>query len=115
MSRPAVYQYVRGKDDAFRRLAERLFASVRASARVAAGGTGALHDRLFGILEPKLALTQRFAGPDGTTRFLEARAVSSYPWSEQVMAGTPAGPCATYPGDDTWCAEANTPAATAPA
>jgi 2-polyprenyl-6-methoxyphenol hydroxylase-like FAD-dependent oxidoreductase len=47
----------------------------------------------------------RFAGPDGTTRFLEACAVSSYPWSEQVMAGTPAGPCATYPGDDTWCAD----------
>jgi AcrR family transcriptional regulator len=59
MSRPAVYQYVRGKDDAFRRLAERLFASVRASARAAAGEGGALPDRLFGILGPKLALTQR--------------------------------------------------------
>ena len=47
----------------------------------------------------------RFAGPDGTARFLEACAVSSYPWSEQVVAATPAGPCATYPGDDTWCAE----------
>ena len=39
----------------------------------------------------------RFAGPDGTARFLEACAVSSYPWSEQVAAATPAGPCATYP------------------
>ncbi len=47
----------------------------------------------------------RFAGPDGTARFLEACAVSSYPWSEHVVAATPAGPCATYPGDDTWCAE----------
>ena len=47
----------------------------------------------------------RFAGPDGTDRFLAACAVSSYPWSEQVVAATPAGPCATYPGDDTWCAE----------
>jgi 2-polyprenyl-6-methoxyphenol hydroxylase-like FAD-dependent oxidoreductase len=47
----------------------------------------------------------RFAGPDGTSRFLEACAVSSYPWSEHVVAATPAGPCATYPGDDTWCAE----------
>ena len=47
----------------------------------------------------------RFAGPDGTARFLAACAVSSYPWSEQVVAATPAGPCATYPGDDTWCAE----------
>ena len=47
----------------------------------------------------------RFAGPDGAARFLEACAVSSYPWSEQVVAASPAGPCATYPGDDTWCAE----------
>ncbi len=47
----------------------------------------------------------RFAGPDGTARFLEACAVSSYPWSAQVVTATPAGPCATYPGDDTWCAE----------
>jgi menaquinone-9 beta-reductase len=47
----------------------------------------------------------RFAGPDGAARFLEACALSSYPWSEQVVAATPAGPCATYPGDDTWCAD----------
>jgi 2-polyprenyl-6-methoxyphenol hydroxylase-like FAD-dependent oxidoreductase len=47
----------------------------------------------------------RFAGPEGTDRFLAACAVSAYPWSEQVVAATPAGPCATYPGDDTWCAE----------
>jgi TetR/AcrR family transcriptional regulator len=59
MSRPAVYQYVRNKDDAFRRLAERLFATARAAARAAAGEAAALPDRLFGILGPKLALTQR--------------------------------------------------------
>jgi menaquinone-9 beta-reductase len=47
----------------------------------------------------------RFAGPDGTSRFLAACAVTSYPWSEQVVTATPAGPCATHPGDDTWCAE----------
>jgi 2-polyprenyl-6-methoxyphenol hydroxylase-like FAD-dependent oxidoreductase len=47
----------------------------------------------------------RFAGPDGTANFLAACAVSSYPWSEQVVEASPAGPCATYPGDDTWCAE----------
>ncbi len=47
----------------------------------------------------------RFAGPDGTARFLAACDVSSYPWSAQVVTATPAGPCATYPGDDTWCAE----------
>jgi menaquinone-9 beta-reductase len=47
----------------------------------------------------------RFAGPDGTARFLAACDVSSYPWSAQIVTATPAGPCATYPGDDTWCAE----------
>src|SRR5205814_2105511 len=37
-----------------------------------------------------------------TDRFLTACRQAAYPWSEQVAAGTPAGPCATYPGDDTW-------------
>jgi 2-polyprenyl-6-methoxyphenol hydroxylase-like FAD-dependent oxidoreductase len=44
----------------------------------------------------------RFSGRTGTEQFLAACNVSCYPWSEQVMAATPAGPCATYPGDDTW-------------
>jgi 2-polyprenyl-6-methoxyphenol hydroxylase-like FAD-dependent oxidoreductase len=43
-----------------------------------------------------------FAGPHATERFLAACAVATYPWSDQVASGTPAGPCATYPGDDTW-------------
>ena len=47
----------------------------------------------------------RFSGPEGTHRFLEACKVDCYPWSAQVAAATPAGPCATYPGDDTWTAE----------
>jgi 2-polyprenyl-6-methoxyphenol hydroxylase-like FAD-dependent oxidoreductase len=44
----------------------------------------------------------RFSGRTGTEHFLAACNVSCYPWSDQVMAATPAGPCATYPGDDTW-------------
>jgi 2-polyprenyl-6-methoxyphenol hydroxylase-like FAD-dependent oxidoreductase len=44
----------------------------------------------------------RFSGRTGTEKFLAACNVSCYPWSEQVTAATPAGPCATYPGDDTW-------------
>ena len=44
----------------------------------------------------------RFSGPQGTERFLEACAISCYPWSDRVAAAAPAGPCATYPGDDTW-------------
>lgn len=45
-----------------------------------------------------------FVGPSGTERFLDACRVPAYPWATQVAAGTPAGPCATYPGDDTWTA-----------
>ncbi len=47
----------------------------------------------------------RFAGPEGTQKFLDAAAQSSFPWREQVSSATPAGPCATYPGDDTWTAQ----------
>jgi 2-polyprenyl-6-methoxyphenol hydroxylase-like FAD-dependent oxidoreductase len=63
------------------------------------------HGRARAYVCTGLSGQHRFAGPDGTTRFLAACAVSSYPWSEQVVGATPAGPCATYPGDDTWCAE----------
>jgi menaquinone-9 beta-reductase len=44
-----------------------------------------------------------FAGPDAAARFLGAWSNSGcYPNSSLVAAGTQAGPCATYPGDDTW-------------
>ena len=52
-----------------------------------------------------LSSQHRFSGPEGTKRFLEACAVDCYPWSAEVVAATPAGPCATYPGDDTWTPE----------
>ncbi|HEY6319679.1 MAG TPA: FAD-dependent monooxygenase [Acidimicrobiia bacterium] len=44
----------------------------------------------------------RFSGTHGTEQFLAACTQSGYPWGEQVAAAVPAGPCATYPGDDTW-------------
>jgi 2-polyprenyl-6-methoxyphenol hydroxylase-like FAD-dependent oxidoreductase len=53
---------------------------------------------------PGLSGQHRFAGPDGIAHFLEACADSSYPWCDKVAEGTPAGPVATYPGDDTWTA-----------
>jgi 2-polyprenyl-6-methoxyphenol hydroxylase-like FAD-dependent oxidoreductase len=53
-------------------------------------------------LIPGLSGQHRFSGREGTARFLEACARDAYPWSAQVAAGSPAGPCATYPGDDTW-------------
>ncbi len=45
---------------------------------------------------------RRFAGPDAAAQFMAAWRPGCYPLSELVSAGTPAGPCATYPGDDTW-------------
>jgi 2-polyprenyl-6-methoxyphenol hydroxylase-like FAD-dependent oxidoreductase len=44
----------------------------------------------------------RFAGRHATQHFLDSCKIASYPWAESVAAGTPAGPCKTYPGDDTW-------------
>ncbi|HEV3133887.1 MAG TPA: FAD-dependent monooxygenase [Acidimicrobiia bacterium] len=51
---------------------------------------------------PGVSGRHRFSGREGTERFLTACRQAAYPWSDQVAAGTPAGPCATYPGDDTW-------------
>gem|GEM_PF-305466 len=59
MSRPAVYQYVRNKEDAFRRLAARIFDDALARARGAAVADGTLAQRLDRILAVKLAVTQR--------------------------------------------------------
>lgn len=44
----------------------------------------------------------RFAGADGTATFLDSTRHTPYPWAGQVASGAPAGPCATFPGDDTW-------------
>ncbi|SCF38101.1 TetR/AcrR family transcriptional regulator [Micromonospora mirobrigensis] len=58
MSRPAVYQYVRNKDDAYRRLAERLFAASLAQARAAATASDeSVTQRLQAVLGAKLELT----------------------------------------------------------
>jgi TetR/AcrR family transcriptional regulator len=59
MSRPAVYQYVRNKEDAFRRLAARIFDTALARARQAAAGEGTLTQRMDRILAVKLAVTQQ--------------------------------------------------------
>jgi AcrR family transcriptional regulator len=56
MSRAALYQYVRNKEDAFRRLARRLLGEALASARVAVESPGGLADRLTAALETKLDL-----------------------------------------------------------
>jgi 2-polyprenyl-6-methoxyphenol hydroxylase-like FAD-dependent oxidoreductase len=45
---------------------------------------------------------RRFAGHDGAAQLLAAWKPGCYPQSDLVAAAIPAGPCATYPGDDTW-------------
>ncbi|SCL31648.1 transcriptional regulator, TetR family [Micromonospora nigra] len=58
MSRPAVYQYVRNKDDAFRRLAERLFTgSLHQARHLAQAPDRTLEQRLYDVLAAKLELT----------------------------------------------------------
>jgi 2-polyprenyl-6-methoxyphenol hydroxylase-like FAD-dependent oxidoreductase len=44
----------------------------------------------------------RFAGPKGKEQFLADCDRSCLPFGELLAASSPAGPCATYPGDDTW-------------
>lgn len=61
-------------------------------------------DRARAYLVTGEADRRAFVGRDGTERFLEACRISAYPWAHQVAEGTAAGPCATYPGDDTWTA-----------
>ncbi|MEB8338230.1 TetR/AcrR family transcriptional regulator [Streptomyces endophyticus] len=63
VSRSAVYQYVRSKDDAFRRLAGRLHDRALARARQAAADAGAPHaDRIRGVLAAKLGLVLELSG-----------------------------------------------------
>lgn len=56
MSRAAVYQYVRNKDDAFRGLAIRLHDEALSEAQAAAAGEGAPEQRIRGVLNAKLQL-----------------------------------------------------------
>ncbi|MGZ6973969.1 MAG: FAD-dependent oxidoreductase [Acidimicrobiia bacterium] len=58
--------------------------------------------RARAYLIPGLSGQHRFSGPQGTANFLEACGGSPYPWGKQVASARPIGPCATYPGDDTW-------------
>ncbi|MGV9412552.1 TetR/AcrR family transcriptional regulator [Nocardia sp. NPDC003693] len=57
VSRSAVYQYVRGKDDAVRRLTERLHGTALEHAHTAANANAPLAERVCGILAAKVELT----------------------------------------------------------
>jgi 2-polyprenyl-6-methoxyphenol hydroxylase-like FAD-dependent oxidoreductase len=45
---------------------------------------------------------RRFAGPSGPRAFLDSFAFACIPESECIVRARPAGPCATYPMNDTW-------------
>ncbi|GAA2105063.1 hypothetical protein GCM10009801_81180 [Streptomyces albiaxialis] len=62
VSRSAVYLYVRGKDDAFRRLAERLHTQALERARESAESDLPPAERVRGILAAKLDLVLQLAG-----------------------------------------------------
>lgn len=59
MSRPAVYQYVRNKNEAYRLVAERMFGQAIEQARSALARPGPLADRVYDIVAVKLELTLR--------------------------------------------------------
>jgi len=48
--------------------------------------------------------TRRSPRQSRPQRSLLATRFASYPFSDKVSSATPAGPCGTYPGDDTWTA-----------
>ena len=58
--------------------------------------------RARAYLCPGVSGQHRFSGRDERGALPRGVRAEAYPWSEQVVAATPAGPCATYPGDDTW-------------
>lgn len=62
VSRSAVYQYVRGKDDAFRQLAGRLHARALTSAQQAASQDAPYAQRIRGVLAAKLELSLQLIG-----------------------------------------------------
>ena len=61
MSRSAAYQYVQNKDDAFRRLAERVHARALEAAGQAAGSQDSPAERARGVLAVKFDLMRRLA------------------------------------------------------
>lgn len=75
VSRSAVYQYVRNKDDAFCKLAERLHAEALARAREAATEDASGAERIRGVLAAKLDLVLRLAGDSPhSAELLDAKA-----------------------------------------
>jgi 2-polyprenyl-6-methoxyphenol hydroxylase-like FAD-dependent oxidoreductase len=54
---------------------------------------------------PSTADAKRYVGEGNVDRFLKECAFQCVPFGKNLSKGTPAGPLATYPGDDTWIDE----------
>lgn len=75
MSRSAVYQYVRNKDDAVRRLAARLHLQATERASAAAESDAPWQERVRSVLQVKLDLVLELAGDSPhTAELLDAKA-----------------------------------------
>ncbi len=60
------------------------------------------HGRARVYLCPGVSRADRFTGAGEVERFLSECAFACLPIGSALARGTPAGPLATYPGDDTW-------------
>jgi menaquinone-9 beta-reductase len=59
-------------------------------------------DRARVYLCAGLETPRRFAGRGGAQRFLQAASEMGFPGTEAWRRAAPAGPCRTFPADDTW-------------
>jgi 2-polyprenyl-6-methoxyphenol hydroxylase-like FAD-dependent oxidoreductase len=74
------------------------------------GSSGDVHFLVFPQARGRVRLylgyaadqARRFAGADGPQAFLEAFRLSCVPGSEHLADARPAGPCNSYPNEDTW-------------
>lgn len=107
MSRPAVYQYVRNKEDAFRQLGTRIFDGALARARAAATTDRPLADRLHDVLSAKLELTLKLQQDsphaaellDAGTRLSGELVDAFVAGMRSIITGMLTGPATTTPVD----------------
>jgi 2-polyprenyl-6-methoxyphenol hydroxylase-like FAD-dependent oxidoreductase len=63
------------------------------------------HGRLRVYLCPGVSQRHRFSGPGGLAHFRDSMDFACLPFGKNLRDAEPAGPLATYPGDDSWTDE----------
>src|SRR5262249_7983970 len=61
--------------------------------------------RLRVYLCPGVSQRHRFSGPEGLANFRDSMNFACLPFGKSIQDAEPAGPLATYPGDDSWTDE----------